>query len=137
MEERVWRQIDSISGEAAKYAIANEYDPIQVEGPASGKLLLLTWGSTYGACSTAAHNAREEGCNVSHVNLRHLNPLPNDLGEVLSRFDKVVVPEINSGQLVSIIRARYLIDAKAYNRVRGLPLSSDDLLTMIKVEVEA
>lgn len=118
-------------------AIANEYEPIKIEGAASGKLLLLTWGSTYGACSTAAHEARDEGYNVSHVNLRHLNPLPNDLGEVLSRFDKVIVPEINSGQLVSIIRARYLIDAQAYNRVRGLPLSTGELLTVIKTELEA
>ncbi len=118
-------------------AIANEYEPIAVDGPSSGKLLMLSWGSTYGAVSTAVIKARKEGLDVSHVHLRYINPLPNDLGEVLSRFEKVIVPEINTGQLVNIIRAKYLVDAKGYNRVRGLPFSSNEILVEIKQELGA
>ena len=117
-------------------AIANDYEPTKVEGSASGDLLLLTWGSTYGAVSTAVSQVNSEGIKVAHVHLTYINPLPNDLGEILSRFKNILIPEINTGQLLQIIRSRYLIDAKGYNRVRGQPFSSAEIVVEIKQALE-
>ena len=117
-------------------AIANDYEPTKVEGSASGDLLVLSWGSTYGAVSTAIAQVNEDGVKAAHVHLTYINPLPNDLGEILSRFKTVLIPEINSGQLLQIIRSRYLIDAKGYNRVRGQPFSSAEIIVEIKQALE-
>lgn len=116
-------------------AIANEYETLVVDGPSSGKLLLLSWGSTFGAVSTAVIKARRDDIDVSHLHLRYINPLPNDLGEILSRYERVLIPEINTGQLLQVIRGRYLCDAKGFNRVRGLPFSSNEILVEIKQEL--
>jgi 2-oxoglutarate ferredoxin oxidoreductase subunit alpha len=103
--------------------VANDIRPQKVDGPASGDLLVLSWGGTYGACATAVHNLQAQGKSVAHCHLRWLNPLPKDLGDILQRFKKVLIPELNLGQLRTIIRARYLVDAIGLNKVQGKPFS--------------
>jgi 2-oxoglutarate ferredoxin oxidoreductase subunit alpha len=103
--------------------IAHEIPLQEVDGPESGDLLVLTWGGTFGACATAVHLAQKEGRAVSHCHLRYLNPFPRNLGEILKRFKKVLIPELNLGQLRSIVRDRFLIDASGFNLVRGKPFS--------------
>jgi 2-oxoglutarate ferredoxin oxidoreductase subunit alpha len=103
--------------------IANELPPQHIDGPASGELLVLSWGGTYGACATAVHTRQALGKSVSHCHLRYLNPLPKDLGEILKRFKKVLIPELNLGQLRTFIRSIYLIDAIGLNKVQGKPFS--------------
>jgi 2-oxoglutarate ferredoxin oxidoreductase subunit alpha len=107
--------------------VAQEIPPTSINGPATGDLLVVGWGSTYGAITAAVERAQAEGKSVAAVHLRHLNPLPPDLGHVLREYRKVLVPEINSGQLVRVLRAEYLVDAVGFNRVRGLPLASDEI----------
>ncbi|MBI4246933.1 MAG: 2-oxoacid:acceptor oxidoreductase subunit alpha, partial [Candidatus Rokubacteria bacterium] len=107
--------------------VAQEIPPTSINGPATGDLLVVGWGSTYGAITAAVERAQAEGKSVAAVHLRHLNPLPPDLGHILREYRKVLVPEINSGQLVRILRAEYLVDAVGFNRVRGLPLASEDI----------
>jgi 2-oxoglutarate ferredoxin oxidoreductase subunit alpha len=99
--------------------------------PSGGDLLLVGWGSTYGSITTAVLKARAAGKSVSAIHLRHLNPLPPDLGDILRRFDKVLVPELNLGQLDLVLRAKYLVDAKGYNKVQGLPFSVAELCEAI------
>ena len=82
--------------------ISKSYDPIAIQGEKSGKLLVIGWGGTYGAISSATKMLQDEGFSISSIHLRHLNPLPSDLGEILSAFDKVMVPELNLGQLSTI-----------------------------------
>lgn len=103
--------------------VANDLPPQKLDGPASGDLLVLSWGGTYGACATAVHNVQAKGKAVTHCHLRWLNPLPKDLGDILKRFKKVLIPELNLGQLRMIIRARYLVDAIGLNKVQGKPFS--------------
>ncbi len=102
--------------------VAQEIPPTTVSGPAAGDLLVVGWGSTYGTIAAAVEEAQQEGKAVASIHLRHLNPLPPDLGQILRQYERVLVPEINSGQLVRILRAEYLVDAVGFNRVRGLPL---------------
>ncbi|HVL53649.1 MAG TPA: 2-oxoacid:acceptor oxidoreductase subunit alpha, partial [Vitreimonas sp.] len=101
--------------------IANDIPPVDVFGPASGDLLILGWGSTYGAIRSAVERLQAEGRSVAHAQLRHLNPFPANLGEVLTSYRRVLVPEVNLGQLLMLIRARYLVDAIGYDKVRGKP----------------
>jgi 2-oxoglutarate/2-oxoacid ferredoxin oxidoreductase subunit alpha len=103
--------------------VANDIPPQKLDGPASGDLLVLSWGGTYGACATAVHNVQGKGKAVTHCHLRWLNPLPKDLGDILKRFKKVLIPELNLGQLRTIIRAKYLVDAIGLNKVQGKPFS--------------
>ena len=91
-------------------AVSKSLDPLEVQGEPEGDLLVVGWGGTYGAISAAVRNLREEGFSVSCVHLRHINPLPDDLGEIMGRFKKVIVPELNLGQLSWILRAKYLVD---------------------------
>ncbi|WP_191842523.1 2-oxoacid:acceptor oxidoreductase subunit alpha [Catellatospora chokoriensis] len=106
---------------------------VAVEDPSGeAKVLVLGWGSTYGPIGAAARALRQRGVNVAQAHLRHLNPLPKNLGEVLASYDKVVIPEMNLGQLAHVIRARFLIDVVAYNQVRGLPFTSTQLETMLE-----
>jgi 2-oxoglutarate ferredoxin oxidoreductase subunit alpha len=95
--------------------------PLNVTGERSGKLLVIGWGGTHGAITTAVQNLRAEGYEVSSTNLRYLNPLPADLGDLLASFDKVLVPELNSGQLCMLLRARYLVDAQSFAKIKGRP----------------
>ena len=107
--------------------VAQEIPPTSINGPATGDLLVVGWGGTYGSITAAVERAQAAGKSVASVHLRHLNPLPPDLGHILREYRKVLVPEINSGQLVRVLRAEYLVDAVGFNRVRGLPLASEDI----------
>ncbi|HXG03176.1 MAG TPA: 2-oxoacid:acceptor oxidoreductase subunit alpha [Candidatus Binatia bacterium] len=111
--------------------VAQEIPPTTIHGPATGDLLVVGWGGTYGAITAAVERAQAEGLSVASVHLRYLNPLPPDLGQILREYRKVLVPEINSGQLVRVLRSEYLVDAVGFNRVRGLPLATEDILEAI------
>ena len=108
-------------------AIANEFGPSKIFGKASGDLLILSWGGTKGACRSASEALQDSGKSVSHLHIRWINPLPKDLGEILIKFKNVLIPEINYGQLIKIIRGEFLVDAKGLNQVRGKPISSSDI----------
>ena len=95
-------------------------------------LLLLGWGGTYGAITTATRQLQDEGHKVSSVHLTHLNPLPRRLGDLLKRYEKVLIPELNMGQLSLIIRSRYMIDAISYNKVQGRPFLVSEMVEKIK-----
>jgi len=101
-------------------------------GDPEGDLLLVGWGSTYGAITAALRTARDRGKKVGHLHLRHLNPLPKNLGEVLKRYRKVVVPEMNLGQLVWVLRAKYLVDAQGFNKVQGKPFKQSEIEAKIE-----
>ncbi len=107
--------------------IANDLPPTQVDGAEKGDLLVVGWGSTFGAIKTAVEHKQAEGKSVSRVHIRHLNPLPKDLGDILSNFKKVLVPEINAGQFVHVLRDKYLIPAIGFSKVQGLPFFSSDI----------
>jgi 2-oxoglutarate ferredoxin oxidoreductase subunit alpha len=111
--------------------ITQEIPPTQVTGPEQGKLLVLGWGSTYGAIAAAVEAAQAQGHTVAHAHLRYLNPLPADLGDVLSRYEKVLVPEMNMGQLLKLIRAEYLVDAVGLNKIQGRPFKVSEVATRI------
>ena len=101
-------------------------------GQTGGDLLLLGWGSTYGVCEAAAERLREVGYKVAHAQLRYIKPFPRNLGELLKQFDKVIVPEINNGQLVKIIRDRYCIDARPVNKIKGVPFRTEELASAFR-----
>lgn len=111
--------------------ITQEIPPTKVHGPERGKLLVLGWGSTYGAIAAAVEDAQAQGHTVAHAHLRHLNPLPADLGDVLSGYDRVLVPEMNMGQLLKLVRAEYLIDAIGLNKIQGRPFKVSEVATRI------
>jgi 2-oxoglutarate ferredoxin oxidoreductase subunit alpha len=122
-----------INTRAKKVAnIANDIPPQKIDGPASGDLLVLSWGGTYGACATAVHNVQAKGKAVSHCHLRYLNPLPKEIGDIMKRFKKVLIPELNLGQLRTIIRANYLVDAIGLNKVQGKPFSVGEVVEKIE-----
>jgi 2-oxoglutarate ferredoxin oxidoreductase subunit alpha len=108
--------------------------PLQTidQGPEEGRVLVLGWGSTYGAIKSAVRELLEEGYPVAHAHLRYLRPFPGNLGELLKKYDHVLIPEINNGQLVKIIRDKFLVDAKPYNKVMGIPLTKQELVTRIR-----
>ncbi len=111
--------------------IANEIPPTEVFGAQEGDLLLLGWGGTYGAIRTAVEHSVEDGLSIAHVHLRHLNPFPNDLADILNRFKKVLIPELNSGQLLQLIRSTYFIDVIGLNKVEGQPFHVFELQAKI------
>jgi 2-oxoglutarate ferredoxin oxidoreductase subunit alpha len=114
--------------------IANDVAPCEVLGnPDGGKLLIVGWGSTYGAIRQAVHIAREQKKDVSHLHLKHLNPFPANLEETLRKFDRVVIPEMNMGQLSMLIRAKYLIPAEGYNKIQGKPFKVAEILDRINL----
>jgi 2-oxoglutarate ferredoxin oxidoreductase subunit alpha len=107
---------------AAKIAnIAQEIPELKVEGPEQGDLLVIGWGGTYGALVTACQRARRKGLSVAHAHLRYLNPLPRNTATVLKRYKKVLVPELNAGQLRLLLRAEFLVDAVGLNKIQGKP----------------
>ena len=108
-------------------AIVQEVPDVVAEGDSSGDLLIVGWGSTHGPITAALKAQRARGRRIGHVHLRHLNPLPKNLGDVLMRYDKVLVPEMNMGQLLMILRAKYLVDAKGYNKIQGKPFKQSEL----------
>ena len=107
--------------------IANSYDPLTVQGEKEGDLLVIGWGGTYGAISSATKVLQDEGFSVSSVHLRHLNPLPNELESLLCSFKKVIVPELNLGQLSTILKAKYVKDIIPYSKVQGKPFKVTEL----------
>ncbi|HQR26262.1 MAG TPA: 2-oxoacid:acceptor oxidoreductase subunit alpha [Nocardioides sp.] len=112
--------------------IADTLPPLEVDDPSeAARVLVVGWGSTYGPIGAAVRLARNAGYDVAQAHLRHLNPLPHDLGEILHRYDRVLVPEMNLGQLALVLRARYLVDATSYTRVHGLPLKAGELAQAI------
>jgi len=115
--------------------IADDVPPQEVNGPESGDLLVLSWGGTYGTNTTAVRKCQKLGLSVAHAHLRYLNPFPKNLGEILNRYDKVLVPELNMGQLLGLIRARYLKDAIGYNKVQGKPFTVAELVKKIQVTI--
>jgi 2-oxoglutarate ferredoxin oxidoreductase subunit alpha len=117
---------------AAKVAgIAADIPPLEVDDQDGARLLVLGWGSTYGPIGAAVRRVRASGAKVAVAHLRHLNPFPANLGEVLAAYDKVLIPEMNLGQLRLLVRARYLVDAAGYNKVRGLPFKAEELADAI------
>ncbi len=117
--------------------IAHDIAPLQVQGPQSGDLLVLGWGSTYGAIISAVADLAAEGIVVSQTHLRHMNPLPKNLGEVLHRFRRVLVPELNSGQLALLLRGRFLVDAISYSKVQGQPFKRREIMERIRKVLES
>jgi 2-oxoglutarate ferredoxin oxidoreductase subunit alpha len=107
--------------------IATEIPPLEVNGPEQGKLLVVGWGGTFGAITSAVEDSRNAGQDVSSIHLRHLNPFPANLGVVLSRFEKILVPELNGGQLLRLIRSEFLLPAVGMNKFRGQPFHVDEL----------
>ncbi len=117
--------------------IANDIPAQDVAvGSETGKLAVVGWGSTYGAINQAVARSREAGLDVSHIHIRHIWPLPRNLGELLAGFDKILVPEINNGQLVTVLRAEYLVPAVGFNQISGLPFKVSDLEAEIRAQLE-
>jgi len=113
--------------------IAADIGPLEVDDPdGDARVLVLGWGSTFGSIGAAVRRVRVAGEAVAQAHLRHLSPFPANLGEVLTRYEKVLVPEINLGQLALILRGRYLVDVISYNRVRGLPFRAAELAGVIQ-----
>ncbi|MBN4049802.1 2-oxoacid:acceptor oxidoreductase subunit alpha [bacterium AH-315-M10] len=112
--------------------IANDIPEQEVEGASKGKVLVLSWGGTYGACLSAVNNLNKAGHSVGLAHLRYLNPFPRNLEQILARFERVLIPELNMGQLSLLIRSRFMVDAVSYNKVTGLPFVISELEAQIK-----
>ncbi|MFD8562588.1 2-oxoacid:acceptor oxidoreductase subunit alpha [Streptosporangium canum] len=118
--------------------IARDIPPLEVDDPdGDARVLVLGWGSTYGPIAAAVRRIRKSGGKVAQAHLRHLNPLPANTGEVLRAYDKVLLPEINLGQLALLLRARFLVDIISYNRVRGLPFKAEELAGVIQDVIDS
>ena len=107
--------------------IAADIPELEVEGDADASLLVLSWGGTFGPVAAGVRRVRRKGGKVAHAHLRYLNPFPRNTGDVLRRYERVLIPEMNLGQLLKLVRAEYLVDAVGYNRVRGLPFRAADI----------
>ena len=116
--------------------IADYVNDPEIYGEPEGDLLIISWGSTYGAVFTAMEKIQGRGLKASWYHLRWVNPLPKNLGEYIKNFKKILVPEVNLGQLIKIIRSEYLVDAKGFNKIRGLPLSTDDIIEEIEAQLK-
>ena len=116
--------------------IADFIPELEVYGNPKGELLVLSWGGTYGACRAAVQKANENNMSVSHINLKYINPFPKNLAEILLKFNKVLIPEINLGQLSTIIRSKFLIDTLNFNRVSGKPYTTTDIYEKIEQIIE-
>ena len=116
--------------------IASDIPPTWLEGDEDADVLLVGWGSTWGAITSAVKQVRDEGHKVAHAHLIHISPFPSDLGEVLSRFKTVICPEMNMGQLSKLLRAEFLVDVKSVNKVQGQPFTTRELSEIILEELE-
>jgi 2-oxoglutarate ferredoxin oxidoreductase subunit alpha len=114
--------------------MAQDIPDLEVSGPADASTLVLGWGSTYGAIRAAVEDCQRRGLKVARTHLRHLNPFPANLGKILSKFKRVLVPEMNLGQLVFLLRAKFLVDAKGVNKVQGKPFRVSELISVIEKE---
>jgi 2-oxoglutarate ferredoxin oxidoreductase subunit alpha len=101
-------------------------------GPEKGKVLVLGWGSTYGAIKSAVTELLKENYSISHVHLRYVRPFPKNLGDILRNFEHVLIPELNNGQLIKIIRDQYLVDATGYHKIMGVPFTRQELVDEIR-----
>ncbi|MFC9647576.1 2-oxoacid:acceptor oxidoreductase subunit alpha, partial [Streptomyces sp. NPDC056937] len=110
---------------------------LAVDDPDRARTLVLGWGSTYGPITAAVRRLRKTGTPIAQAHLRHINPFPRNLADILTRYDKVVVPEMNLGQLATLLRARYLVDAHSYNQVNGMPFKAEQLATALKEAIDA
>lgn len=117
-------KIDKIADDIPEQKIDN--------GPEKGKVLVLGWGSTYGAIKSAVASVLSEGYEVSHIHLRYVRPFPKNLGSLINNFEKVLIPELNNGQLIKIIRDKYLVDAKGFNKIMGIPFAKQEIIDEIK-----
>ncbi len=118
---------------AAKVAgIADDIPPAEIFGEDSGKVLVIAWGGTQGTIIAAMEALLARGASVSHVHLRYLNPFPSNLGDIMKKFDKVLIPELNLGQLSKLLRAEYLVDAISYNKVQGKPFMVSEIISKIE-----
>ncbi len=117
----------------AKVEMIADYIPLQTldSGPETGDVLVLGWGSTYGSVKSAVSELQAAGKSVAHAHLRHLRPFPKNLGEMLQRYKNVLIPEINNGQLIKIIRDKYLVDAVGFNKIKGTPITRAELVSAI------
>ncbi len=120
-ENMTHQRADKING------ISKSIDPLHVQGEDKGDLLVIGWGGTYGAISSATKTLQDEGFSISSVHLRHLNPLPNELGELIGKFKKTIVPELNLGQLSTILRAKFATNVLSYNKIQGKPFKVVEL----------
>jgi 2-oxoglutarate ferredoxin oxidoreductase subunit alpha len=118
-------------------AIADRLPKTEVFGDASGELLVVGWGDTTGAIQAGVAQMRAAGHTIGHVQLRWLNPLPNDLGDILKQYKRVLVPELNLGQLVKLLRARYLVDARSFPKIQGQPFKESEIVAAIKQQLES
>ena len=116
--------------------ISKEYPPQSVIGPERGKVLFVSWGGTFGAVRSAVQELLETGYEVAHTHLRYLNPLPDDLGDILSRYERIVVPELNLGQLAVLLQAKYLRPVRSVSKVMGRPFNVEDLVEAGRQAVE-
>ena len=107
--------------------IAADIPELEVDDPDGARLLVLGWGGTYGPIAAGVRRVRKDGGKVAHAHLKYLNPFPRNTGDVLRRYERVLVPEMNLGQLLKLVRAEFLVDAVGYNRVRGLPLRAGEI----------
>ena len=112
--------------------IANDIPDAKPFGAGKGDLLVIGWGGTHGAIRSAVESVQEEGLSVSHLHLRYLNPLPKNLGEILVKFQQILVAELNLGQLTMIIRAKFLVDAVSFCKVQGKPFTQTEVYHNIK-----
>jgi 2-oxoglutarate/2-oxoacid ferredoxin oxidoreductase subunit alpha len=112
--------------------IAQDIPEIVPEGDPAGDLLIVAWGSTHGPITAAMKPMREKGHRIGHVHLRYLNPLPRNLGDILKRYKKILVPEMNMGQLVMILRAKFLVDAESYGKIQGKPFKQSEIEAKIE-----
>ncbi len=117
--------------------VADELPPLAVDADEDAELLVLGWGSSYGSIRAAVRRVRDRGVKVARVHLRHLSPLPPNTGEVLRAYPRVLVPELNSGQLAQLLRARFLVDVRSHAKVTGQPLFAGELETAILAHLEA
>jgi 2-oxoglutarate ferredoxin oxidoreductase subunit alpha len=117
----------------AKVDMIANYIPLQTldSGPDKGDVLVLGWGSTYGAIKSAVTELQMQGKAVAHAHIRHLRPFPKNLGDIIGNYKKVLIPEINNGQLIKIIRDKYMVDAKGFNKIKGTPITRAELVTAI------
>jgi 2-oxoglutarate ferredoxin oxidoreductase subunit alpha len=119
---------------AAKVEKIADYIPLQTidSGAEKGKVLVLGWGSTYGTIKSAALQLQSQGKQVSHAHIKYMRPFPKNLGDILKNFETILIPEINNGQLIKIIRDQYFVDAKGYNKIMGVPITKQELVAAIE-----
>jgi 2-oxoglutarate ferredoxin oxidoreductase subunit alpha len=115
-----------------------EYIPLQKldSGPEKGRLLVIGWGSTYGSIKTAVAELQKEGLSVSHAHLRYIRPFPKNLAQIIANFDQILIPELNNGQLIKIIRDQFFVDAIGYNKIMGIPFTRSELMQKMRDMLE-